>query len=140
MADSNWGLDVASLRMYRGLGVVDFAEVVVDKNERQGNKTATMTDDDGGLRKTKLKRDKERQSCDSQCECWIISLYFVLFVAFVWLVLVILRKVGSGVQATMWCAHDGMAGWDVLFVVDCVQRCLRSIKVNRGIQWCIDAE
>lgn len=46
---------------------------------------------------------------------------FDLFVAFVWLVLVILRKVGSGLQTTMWCAHDGMAGWDVLFVVDGAQ-------------------
>lgn len=76
--------------------MVDFVVMIVDRNERQGNKTATITDDDGGPRKTKLDRDKERQSCDSQSKCWIISLCFVLFVAFVWLVLVILRKVGSG--------------------------------------------
>lgn len=57
-------------------GVVNFVVVVVDRNERQGSKTATMIDDNGGPRKTKLERDKERQSCDSQSECWIISLYF----------------------------------------------------------------
>lgn len=48
-----WGARCGSLvEDYRGFEVVGFGVVVVDRNERQGKKMATLVDDGGRIKNT----------------------------------------------------------------------------------------